>query len=109
MILRPGTADVAVGGELDIDVWVMSCRVFGRQLENEAMNIAVELARERGARALTARFVPTERNGVISRLFSDLGFQPATGHDAAGGQSWRLDLAAYAPHTTHLRRASARP
>ena len=105
MILQPGAAGA---GEMDIDIWVMSCRVFGRQLEHEVMNIAVELARECGTRALTARFVPTERNGVIKRLFADLGFLPATGHGAAGAQSWRLDLAAYAPHTTHLQRASAR-
>ena len=29
----------------EIDTWVMSCRVFGRDLEAEAMNIAVETAR----------------------------------------------------------------
>ena len=37
----------------------MSCRVFGRELEFEAMNIAVEAARARGARALVAEYIPT--------------------------------------------------
>lgn len=97
MLLRDAGA-----GVLDIDTWVMSCRVFGRQLEDEAMNIAVELARARGARALTARFVPTERNGVVAGLYPGLGFTRAG--DEGPAQRWRLDLAGYAPRPTHIRR-----
>ena len=41
MILRPDHTQPEI---LEIDNWVMSCRVFGRQLEFEAMNIAVEVA-----------------------------------------------------------------
>ena len=52
----------------------MSCRVFGRELEFEAMNIAVEAARERGVRALVADYIPTAKNDVISKLFPSLGF-----------------------------------
>jgi FkbH-like protein len=106
MILRP-TAPGA--DELEIDTWVMSCRVFGRQLEDEAMNIAAEQARAHSATAITARFVPTDRNGVIGQLFAGLGFQPAAGPEAAGVQRWRLDLTAYGPRPTHIRRGSARP
>ena len=39
MILRPTPDDKDV---LEIENWVMSCRVFGRELEYEAMNIAVD-------------------------------------------------------------------
>ena len=46
MILRPDPKQPKV---YEIDNWVMSCRVFGRQLEFEAMNIAVEQAVRRGA------------------------------------------------------------
>src|SRR5208283_4492175 len=60
MILRPTPDDEDV---LEIENWVMSCRVFGRQLEFEAMNIAVEAARARGARALIANYIPTAKNG----------------------------------------------
>src|ERR1700693_6112020 len=42
MLLRPTPNHEDV---LEIENWVMSCRVFGRQLEFEAMNIAVEAAR----------------------------------------------------------------
>ena len=60
MLLRPDPNEPDV---LQIDNWVMSCRVFGRQLEDEVMNIAVEAALRRGARALHADFVPTQKTG----------------------------------------------
>ena len=53
MILRP-TPDCE--DVLEIENWVMSCRVFGRQLEFAAMNIAVEAAR-RGARGHLSRII----------------------------------------------------
>src|SRR5229473_6663148 len=62
MILRLTSDDEGV---LEIANWVMSCRVFGRQLEFEAMNIAVEAARRRNARAFRADYIPTAQNGVI--------------------------------------------
>jgi len=101
MILRAAGPGVR---ELEIDTWVMSCRVFGRQLEDEAMNIAVECARTRGVEALRARYLPTERNGVISGLFRNLGFEPAGDGEAEGPSVWRLPVAAYAPRRTFIHR-----
>jgi len=102
MILRSSAA------ELDIDTWVMSCRVFGRQLEDEAMNIAVEQARAKGSHALSARFVPSGRNGVIGDLFRNLGFESITGTGTACEQRWQLTVARYEPRQTFIRRAGER-
>jgi FkbH-like protein len=100
MILRPTRADDEV---LEIENWVMSCRVFGRELEFEAMNIAVDAARGRGARALVADYMPTAKNDVISKLYPSLGFtevaQPAS---AKGTTRWRLHLADYVSRDTHI-------
>jgi FkbH-like protein len=100
MILRPTAAEDDV---LEIENWVMSCRVFGRELEFEAMNIAVEAARERGARALVAEYIPTPKNDVISKLYPSLGFtevdRPAP---ANGATRWRLDLTDYLTRNTHI-------
>jgi FkbH-like protein len=101
MILRPDPLDAAA---LEIDTWVMSCRVFGRQLEDEAMNIAVEAARARGARSLRARYVPTERNGVIADLYRNLGFDPVAGSADDKARHWMLDLARYAARPTFIER-----
>jgi FkbH-like protein len=100
MILRPTPAGDDV---LEIENWVMSCRVFGRELEFEAMNIAVEAARERGIRALVADYIPTPKNDVISKLFASLGFSGVgRAAPANGATRWRLDLADYVTRNTHI-------
>lgn len=87
---------------LDIDTWVMSCRVFGRQLEHAALNIATAIARSRGARQIRGTFIPTAKNGVVRDLFRELGFQPALQSGPEGATHWTLDLQHYQPHTTHI-------
>ena len=105
MILRPTPEDENV---LEIENWVMSCRVFGRQLEFEAMNIAVDSARQRGARALVADYIATPKNGVIKALYPSLGFiavdQTTTGN---GVTRWRLSLEDYLRRETHILRGGA--
>jgi FkbH-like protein len=106
MILRP---DPDAPDVLDIDTWVMSCRVFGRQLEVEAMNLAVETARAAGARTLRAEYIPTAKNGVVRALYPTLGFEPATGsHTAGEATRWVLQVEAYKTRPTPIaRRAPA--
>jgi FkbH-like protein len=103
MILRPDPKKREI---FEIDNWVMSCRVFGRQLEFEAMNVAVEQVRGRGAKALRADYIPTPKNGVISELYSRLGFSALndiTPRD--GGTCWFLDLTKYITRSTHISRS----
>jgi FkbH-like protein len=103
MILRPDSKQLEI---FEIDNWVMSCRVFGRQLEYEAMNIAVEQVRRRGGKALRADYIPTPKNGVISELYSSLGFytlNDTTPRD--GGACWFLDLTKYITRSTHISRS----
>ncbi len=100
MILRPTPDDDET---LEVENWVMSCRVFGRELEFEAMNIAVEAARERGARALVANYLPTPKNDVISKLYPSLGFTEVDAPTLAKGATrWVLDLADYVARKTHI-------
>jgi FkbH-like protein len=90
----------------EIDNWVMSCRVFGRQLEYEAMNIAVEQASRRGGKALRANYIPTPKNGVISELYSSLGFSTLNDRTPKdGGTCWFLDLTKYITRSTHIYRS----
>ena len=93
-------------GLFEVVSWVMSCRVFGRQLENEAMNIAVESARARGARALHADFIATARNAVIKDLFSKLGFSRLPGPTPESTTRWAVDLADYPIQPTFIRRGA---
>ena len=105
MILRPTPDHEDV---LEIENWVMSCRVFGRQLEFEAMNIAVEAARQRGARALIADYIATSKNNVISALYPSLGFAAVNETAPANGATrWFLNFADYVARDTHIVHAGA--
>ena len=100
MILRPAPDD---DDALEIENWIMSCRVFGRELEFEAMNVAVEAAKERGVRAFVADYIPTAKNDVISKLYPGLGFTEVDrAAPADGATRWRLDLADYVTRNTHI-------
>jgi FkbH-like protein len=95
---------------LEIDTWVMSCRVFGRQLEHEAMNVAVESARHAGVQTLVASYVPTPRNAVVSELYAQLGFERvACASHSQEGTRWLLDLRHYQPFVTHIARKVEHP
>jgi len=89
---------------LEVVNWVMSCRVFGRQLEDEAMNIAVEAARTLGAAWLQADFIATKKNGVISNLFEKLGFTRVEGETVAERSRWIIELADYTHRPTFISR-----
>jgi FkbH-like protein len=103
MILRPRDGEEDV---LEIDNWIMSCRVFGRRLEFEAMNIAVEAARQLGIKGFVANYLATSKNNVISELYPGLGFTAAKEPDVPKGATrWFLDLADYVTHQNHITRA----
>ena len=84
----------------------MSCRVFGRHLEFEIMNIAVEQARRRGVKVFRADYIPTSKNGVINGIHPSFGFSPLDGRTQQNGAtSWLLDLAEYTARSTHISRS----
>ena len=97
VIMRPDS-----NGSMDIDSWVMSCRVFGRQLEFEIANHVVAAAADAGAESVTASFLPTEKNGVIADLFERLGFSQLEAEDDAGGSRWKLVISDYSPRETFI-------
>jgi FkbH-like protein len=75
---------------LEIDTWLMSCRVIGRTLEDEMFRSLCEIARERKCACLRGTFIPTDKNGVVTGLFDRLGFAP-TG-STGEGSTWTYDL-----------------
>jgi FkbH-like protein len=92
----------------ELENWVMSCRVFGRELEFEAMNIAVETALRRNARGFFADYIPTKKNVVIKDLFTSLGFDRVSGGTVTDQPSrWFLDLSRYVPRQTSIARRGA--
>ena len=98
-ILEPRSED-----RFELVNWVMSCRVFGRQLEDLILNTMAEEVLQRGGNHIDANLVPTPKNGVIKDLFSDLGFKPMDAESLSGTTRWTATLDGYAPRDTHISR-----
>lgn len=82
--------------ELWIDLWLMSCRVLNRGVEQLLCNYVVARARARGAQNLCGIYLPTPKNRLVRDHYQALGFSPL-GDTDNGESRWRLDLAQYQP------------
>ena len=69
---------------LDIETWLMSCRVLGRGVEQATFGLIVEEARRFAARALLGHYRPSPKNGMVADLYPKLGFQRI--HKAEDGE-----------------------
>jgi len=99
--------DAGAPRALEIDTWLMSCRVLNRQVEHEAMNELVRRAAALGCAVVRGRYIPTAKNGMVRELLPRLGFSDA-GESPAGHDHTR-DVASYEPHRTHLDRSGPLP
>ena len=79
---------------LEIDTWLMSCRVLGRRMEEAVLDQIAGAARRAGVAALVGRFIPSVKNKMVADHYAKLGFAPA-GDGPDGATVWRLDLDGY--------------
>ncbi len=76
--------------DLDLDTWLMSCRVLGRQVEAAMLNAVVDRARRLGAVALVGTYRPTAKNAMVKDHYLRLGFEQTGNVD--GETTWRMPL-----------------
>lgn len=92
------------GKTLEIDVWLMSCRVLKREMELAMFDTFVEQCQVRGVHEIVGEYIPTKKNGMVSGFYRELGF--ASREKAEDGrQVWEYDVPPdYKPKSTHIRR-----
>jgi predicted enzyme involved in methoxymalonyl-ACP biosynthesis len=78
-------------GRLEIEDWVMSCRVFNRGIEDLVFNEIVSEARRRGLACVTGIYRQTPKNDLVRRLYERLGFE-CQGDSTAEMTYWSLLL-----------------
>jgi FkbH-like protein len=59
----------------EIDTWLMSCRVLGRQMEEFMFDAMVDAAIAAGIRRIVGVYRPTAKNVIVTDLYPRLGFQ----------------------------------
>ena len=98
---------------LHLDLWLMSCRVLKRDMENAMLDAVAERAKSRGIRRLIGVYIPSAKNAMVKEFYPGLGFSPviagAPGQvfqpadESAATTVWELDLASYLPTNTHIK------
>lgn len=89
------------GTEWAIDTWLQSCRVLERGVEQCVMNSLFETAAEAGIEKIHSRYIPTDRNGMVSDFYSRLGFAVVDENDD-GSVTYSCGVTDYEPHRTFI-------
>lgn len=77
----------------EIDTWLMSCRVLGRQVEEAVVRELLAHAPAHGVTTILGTYIPTSRNGMVAGHYEKLGFAPAGAGDTEGSTRWELAVA----------------
>ena len=77
--------------EWEIELWLMSCRVLGRRVENAVLHEIVNTARERGISRLVGRYIPSDRNTLVADHYKKLGFVQS-GEERGGTTIWSMSV-----------------
>lgn len=59
---------------LEIELWIMSCRIFKRGFEFLMLSELVNRAKELGITEICGKYVPTEKNVIVKDLYKSFGF-----------------------------------
>ena len=60
--------------EIEIDLWLMSCRVFKRTLEHSLLYSFLQEAKNRNIKIVRGKYLPTKKNNIVSNLYEEMGF-----------------------------------
>jgi len=85
------------GKILDIDTWLMSCRVIGRTVEATIMAHLCRRAERLGCTSLRGTYIPTEKNMMAQDAYAKLGFDLVDRSD--GHVIWSYDILSKGPIT----------
>ncbi|MBO7391137.1 MAG: HAD-IIIC family phosphatase, partial [Verrucomicrobia bacterium] len=93
-----GIVSVVIGRQEDkllhMELWLMSCRVLKRDMEQAMLDELVRVAAERGVEEIRGYYYPTAKNKMVEKLYETFGFTLLSADDA-GNTVWSLKTAGY--------------
>ncbi|MEA2837606.1 MAG: hypothetical protein QOD89_2156 [Bradyrhizobium sp.] len=87
---------------LDIDTWLMSCRVLGRGVPEAVLDWLVAEARSSGKSFIRGTYIPTQKNMLVVDHYKTLGFELVE-KKPDGETCWRLAVDTYQPKQPPIR------
>lgn len=73
--------------ELHIELWLMSCRVLKRKMENAMMDSLIDCAGQRGVARIRGYYYPTAKNAMVKEFYGEMGFTKVS-EDEKGNSVW---------------------
>lgn len=93
-----GVVSVVIGHKngtvLDVELWLMSCRVLKRDMEFAMLDRLAERAKAAGLETIRGYYYPTAKNNMVRDLYERFGFAKIS-EDEAGNTVWELPLESY--------------
>ncbi len=95
---------LAVKGDMvEVDTWLMSCRVLERGVEKAVLNEIMRVAEAAGASAVIGKYVPTPRNEMVRDHYERLGFTPIGSNGQQDGETcWQMNVNEFQSHVVHM-------
>jgi FkbH-like protein len=89
------------GDVMEVDTWLMSCRVLKRQVEDEVLNELARLAHARKCARIKGVYLPTAKNEMVRDFFGNMGFT-LTAEDE-NSREFQLALEEFKPRPTRIK------
>lgn len=90
-----------IGNTLHIRLWLMSCRVLKRSMEDVMMNALVAKASKQGIRQIVGYYYPTKKNKMVKDFYYNMGFAIES-DDGNGNTIWKIDVSDYKMRETQI-------
>lgn len=82
------------GDALDVDLWLMSCRVLKRNMEQAMLDTLVGKCQQAGISKIHGYYYPTAKNHMVEKLYETFGFSLIR-QDDEGNTVWELPVQDY--------------
>ncbi len=93
-----GIVSVVIGHKngkvLEMDLWIMSCRVLKRDMEFAMLDRLVECCRDQGIETIRGYYYPTAKNKMVKDLYGRFGFSKLS-EDENGNSVWEMPTDGY--------------
>lgn len=83
-----------IGQELHMRLWLMSCRVLKRGVEDAMLDTLVADAKEAGIQSIIGYYYPTAKNHMVEEFYGRMGFEKIAS-DEEKNTTWKLDVNTY--------------
>jgi FkbH-like protein len=97
-----GIVSVVIAREMDdaidLETWLMSCRVLNRTVEHALLGSLMELAARLSKKRILGTYAPSAKNAPVKDHYARLGFTCVEEH-ANGGSRWERAVSVPAPRS----------